>query len=96
MKRMLLVAGFSTLSFSVAFGAELILGDAHRGAELLRTQKCVSCHSIRGEGGTTAPDLGRMIGRRVHTLMDGQRHVEPRPGHVGLHGKAGDPEAAVD
>ena len=61
--KLLLAAGFCTLSFSVAFGAEMILGDAQRGAELLRTQKCVSCHSIRGEGGTAAPDLGRMIGQ---------------------------------
>ncbi len=63
MKRLFLAAGFGALSFSVAFGAEPILGDAQRGAELLRTEKCVSCHSIRGEGGTTAPDLGRTIGR---------------------------------
>jgi len=63
MKQILLAAAFSTFSFSVAFGAELVLGDAQRGAELLRTEKCVSCHSVRGEGGTAAPDLGKMIGR---------------------------------
>jgi mono/diheme cytochrome c family protein len=62
MNRILLAAVFSTLNFSVAFGAELVLGDAQRGAELLRTEKCVSCHSVRGEGGNAAPDLGRMIG----------------------------------
>jgi mono/diheme cytochrome c family protein len=61
--KILLAVGFSTLSFSVAFGTGLIPGDAQRGAELLRTQRCESCHSVRGEGGTTAPNLGRMLGR---------------------------------
>jgi mono/diheme cytochrome c family protein len=49
---------------SVAFAARLIPGDAQRGAEVFRTQNCVICHSIRGEGGTSAPDLGKIIGRQ--------------------------------
>jgi mono/diheme cytochrome c family protein len=63
MRRFLSAAGFCVLGSGVAFGAELILGDAQRGAELLRTEKCLSCHSMRGDGGTSAPDLGRMTGR---------------------------------
>ncbi len=39
--------------------AAAILGDASRGAEIFKEQKCVTCHSVRGEGGKTAPDLGR-------------------------------------
>jgi cytochrome c2 len=63
MKRFVLAVGFCVVGSGVAFGAELVLGDAQRGAELLRTEKCLSCHSMRGEGGTNAPDLGRMTGR---------------------------------
>ena len=37
-----------------------------RGARLFETQQCVRCHSVNGRGGTTAPDLGRRIGRN-HT-----------------------------
>lgn len=32
--------------------------DDSRGAEILRTRGCVSCHAIRGFGGSSAPDLG--------------------------------------
>lgn len=39
--------------------AAAVLGDASRGAQIFREQKCVTCHSVRGEGGTTAPDLGK-------------------------------------
>jgi hypothetical protein len=35
MRRFVLAAGFCMLGSGVAFGAELILGDAQRGAELL-------------------------------------------------------------
>jgi cytochrome c2 len=63
MRRFMLAAGFCVLGSGVAFGAELILGDARRGADLLRTEKCLSCHGMRGGGGTSAPDLGRMTGR---------------------------------
>jgi mono/diheme cytochrome c family protein len=33
-------------------------GDAYRGAEVLQKENCIQCHSIRGDGGKTAPDLG--------------------------------------
>ena len=38
-------------------------GDARLGAKLFREQKCVVCHSINGEGGKAAPDLGKRLGR---------------------------------
>ncbi len=34
-------------------------GDARRGAEILERRHCALCHSARGAGGTTAPDLSR-------------------------------------
>jgi len=37
--------------------------DAHRGAEFFRTQMCVNCHAVQGQGGNTAPDLGRRYDR---------------------------------
>src|SRR6516164_1771132 len=37
--------------------------DAARGAEVLRRENCLLCHSLRGEGGSVAPDLGRRLGQ---------------------------------
>jgi mono/diheme cytochrome c family protein len=42
----------------------VIPGDARKGAELFQSQKCVTCHSVNGEGGKTAPDLGRKSGKK--------------------------------
>ena len=36
-----------------------LAGDAQRGAEILRRENCLGCHNIHGEGGHSAPDLGR-------------------------------------
>lgn len=36
-----------------------VSGDAARGAQVFKDQRCVTCHAIRGEGGKSAPDLGR-------------------------------------
>ena len=46
----------------VSFGAEAISGDAKRGAEVFQSQHCVACHSLNGQGGTVASDLGRKQG----------------------------------
>jgi mono/diheme cytochrome c family protein len=40
-----------------------VSADAVRGQRLFETHSCNQCHSINGKGGTTAPDLGRRIGR---------------------------------
>jgi cytochrome c553 len=37
----------------------VVPGDASRGAELFKSEKCVSCHSVNGQGGKIAPDLAR-------------------------------------
>jgi len=57
-------------SFSIALIATLGLAahviaapDARRGAEFFRTQMCVNCHAVEGQGGRTAPDLGRRFDR---------------------------------
>ncbi len=40
--------------------AQLLPEDPSRGRQLFQSKGCVKCHSIRGEGGTTGPDLGRI------------------------------------
>jgi cytochrome c2 len=42
--------------------AAVPLGDSARGAEVFRNQKCIVCHNVNGQGGKSAPDLGRTIG----------------------------------
>lgn len=54
-------------------------GDAERGAAVLRRENCLRCHSVRandvprfgqqGEGGNTAPDLSRPMGRRFSPAL---------------------------
>lgn len=46
-----------------ASAAGAIAGEAKRGEQLFRTQQCVRCHSINGQGGSFAPDLARRIDR---------------------------------
>jgi len=41
----------------------LLPGDADRGRDLFRTGNCGVCHSIDGEGGKSAPDLGQGVER---------------------------------
>ncbi len=43
--------------------AASIEADARRGAQLFNNEKCVTCHSLQGKGGKTAPDLGRRLDR---------------------------------
>src|SRR3954453_10866688 len=43
--------------------AAIVPGDALRGEKLFQTERCVNCHSIKGKGGSIAPDLGRRIDR---------------------------------
>ena len=66
MSRKLLILFVSALAFwSVSFigTAAGLPADSLRGARLFETLACVQCHSVNGKGGTTAPDLGRLINR---------------------------------
>ena len=58
--RALLLTAF--LAASGVKGAR-IPGDAQRGAAVFREQQCITCHSLGGEGGKIAPDLGRRTAR---------------------------------
>jgi mono/diheme cytochrome c family protein len=46
-----------------AWAAVEIPGDAAAGQAIFREQNCITCHSVSGEGGKSAPDLGRRVGR---------------------------------
>src|SRR5215467_5222654 len=48
---------------SCGLAANIIPGDARRGAELFESEHCVQCHSFKGRGGTAAPDLARRVDR---------------------------------
>jgi cytochrome c2 len=53
----------AALGVPVCLLASGTVADARRGAEFFRTQLCVNCHSIQGEGAKNAPDLGRRFDR---------------------------------
>jgi mono/diheme cytochrome c family protein len=58
------VAAVSLLALSAIIApAKMLPGDAKRGSELIRSQNCIKCHSFGGEGGVSAPDLGKARGR---------------------------------
>src|ERR1035438_1441493 len=46
-----------------ATGAGVIAGDARRGEQLFQSEQCIQCHSLKGKGGTLAPDLSRRVDR---------------------------------
>jgi len=60
-------AVFLTLLFvclAPAWGANMIPGNAARGAEVVKAKSCQSCHAIDGMGGQAAPDLAKSPGGR--------------------------------
>ncbi len=62
MRRLYLLPAAMAASFC-ALGAISVPGDAQRGLEVFKSQRCVTCHSVNGEGGRVAPDLGKRTGR---------------------------------
>jgi mono/diheme cytochrome c family protein len=47
------------VALAVSAGPVFAAADAQRGAQVVQRERCLMCHSIRGRGGTAAPDLGR-------------------------------------
>jgi len=56
-----LAAGVALAAIGQA--ADIASGDARRGEQLFETEQCMRCHSVKGVGGTAAPDLSRRIDR---------------------------------
>jgi len=52
-----------------SLAANILPGDARRGEQLFQSERCVQCHSIKGKGGTIAPDLTRRIDRNFTPSM---------------------------
>lgn len=57
-KNMVMVTAV-VLLFPVAAAAWELRGESARGRRAFAELKCSSCHSVAGEGGASAPDLGR-------------------------------------
>jgi mono/diheme cytochrome c family protein len=51
------------VSLALVLSQSLVTGDAQRGAALFKSQNCVACHNVNGQGGKSAPDLGAITGR---------------------------------
>ena len=51
----------------------LLPGGADRGKDVFGTQGRVVCHSIDGEGGKTAPDLGARLDARAWLMREVSR-----------------------
>src|SRR5260370_37294176 len=44
-------------------GASINPGDGRGGEQLFQSEQCIQCHSVKGKGGTVAPDLARRLDR---------------------------------
>jgi mono/diheme cytochrome c family protein len=60
---MLRVVAAGALVAWSALAASIVPGDARRGEQLFHSEQCVQCHSFKGVGGLTAPDLASHIDR---------------------------------
>lgn len=49
--------------FATAAQGAMTIGDSEKGAALFKSQNCVTCHSVNGEGGKSGPDLGKRSSR---------------------------------
>jgi mono/diheme cytochrome c family protein len=59
----ILAGGILELAPAWIVQAAAIPADSARGARLFETLSCNQCHSLNGQGGSTAPDLGRLVDR---------------------------------
>ena len=57
-----LLAYLRGVSAGPAEGPDLLPANPDAGRDLFSSKGCVQCHAVRGQGGTAAPDLGRIEG----------------------------------
>ena len=60
---MLRLVAAGALVASCALAAHIVPGDARRGEQLFHSEQCIQCHSFKGVGGVTAPDLATRLDR---------------------------------
>jgi cytochrome c2 len=58
-----LIVAIAVCGAAIGATLRLLPGDASRGKELFSAWNCNACHSINGEGGRSAPDLGQSVER---------------------------------
>jgi mono/diheme cytochrome c family protein len=63
MSRISAAAIIALAAASFLCAASVAPGDARRGEQLFHSEQCTSCHSLKGAGGTSAPDLGKRLSR---------------------------------
>jgi len=61
--RAILVGTLLTTSFLFSVSGASFSADSKRGGAIFANQGCTNCHSVSGQGGKTAPDLGRRLDR---------------------------------
>lgn len=61
--KVLRLGATAAVSLAVFAATGVIPGDARKGAQIFQEQKCVTCHTVDGSGGKSAPDLSRKTGR---------------------------------
>ena len=54
---------FLAIAAVAAIAAPMPVGDARRGEQLFESEQCIQCHSVKGKGGTMAPELARRTDR---------------------------------
>lgn len=54
---------------ALTLNAATIPGDAARGKQIFTEQRCIHCHSVNGEGGTSASDLARRPGEGYSPVL---------------------------
>lgn len=71
-------------------------GDSKRGSELIRSQGCLACHRLGGEGGDTGPDLGKARGRNYTPASMASQMWNHAPAMWASMEKAGTAKPALD
>jgi len=66
---MRMIAGAAILAIAVGGSFAASTGDARRGEQLFESEQCIQCHSIKGHGGTLAPDLTKRVDRAFTPAM---------------------------